>query len=193
MSKRLVLATNAFSVLLMVFSGAVLWAQSQPGAEQQGSGKPFGARDPRTCPSRKAAPSAAQARLYFICDEELVANPTQPGGQLQLVTDVKVEVGTGRPFNYQSDSFGWATNLGIDPSQTVYPIRGSFTTWICLKLGYAGAFGSPGQNCTKAPQPAGKGICFKTAFGEWHCTMSEGQVGIDDKGAVQRYPPPTGQ
>jgi hypothetical protein len=176
MTKRLLL------LVALVLSAGLTLADAQ-----QGIGKRFGARDPRTCSSRKAALSAAQARQYFICDTETVVNPTDDsGGTLILLSDVTVELGTGRPFNMQADSFGWATTNAIDPSQTVYPVRGSFNAWRCVKLGYFG--GEAGKNCIKSPAPEAKGICFKSTFGEWHCMLSGGQ-----STGVQRYPPPTGQ
>ena len=176
MTRRLLL------LVALVLSTGLILADAQ-----QGIGERFGARDPRTCSSRKASPSAVQARQYLICDIEGVANPTdESGGTLNLLTDVTVQVGAGRPFNMQSDSFGWATTNGIDSSQTVYPIRGSFTTWSCVKLGYFN--GVPGKNCSKSPAPAAKGICFKSSFGEWHCMMTGGQYPT-----MERYPPPTGQ
>jgi hypothetical protein len=154
---------------------------------QEGSGKPFGARDPRTCASRKSGLSAAQARQYLICDMELVNNVHADSPGLTLVTDVMVEVGKGRPFNYQSDSFGFATTNAIDPSQTVYPIRGSLNSWNCVKLGAIGG-GESGKNCVKWPGPAVTGICFKNSFGDWHCMIS----GLQYPG-MERYPPPAGQ
>ena len=174
---------KAALLILVVLTAGVHSLQAQP----QDIGKKFGARDPRTCSSRKATLSAAQARLYFICDTETVADPAaESGGTLILLSDVKVELGSGRPFNMQSDSFGWATTNAIDPSQTVYPIRGSFNAWRCVKLGYFG--GEAGKNCTKTPAPEAKGICFKSSFGDWHCIMSGAQ-----STGVERYPPPTGQ
>jgi hypothetical protein len=165
----------------------VVAASWMPAHAQDPIGKKFGARDPSTCASHKVALSAAQARLYVICDAEMVVNATDDsGGTLILLSDVKVEIGAGRPFNYQADSFGWATNNGIDPSQTVYPIRGSFNAYRCVKLGYFG--GEVGKSCTKTPAPVAAGICFKSTFGEYHCILSGGQ-----STGVERYPPPTGQ
>jgi hypothetical protein len=172
---------------ILLLAALALGAGLMPAYSQDAIGKKFGARDPRTCPSHKIALSAVQARLYFICDTETVVNATDDsGGTLILLSDVKLELGTGRPFNYQADSFGWATSKGIDPSQTVYPIRGSFNAFRCVKLGYFG--GEVGKNCTKTAAPEASGICFKSSFGEYHCILSGGQ-----STGVERYPPPTGQ
>jgi hypothetical protein len=63
MLQRLVL------LMTLVLAAGVAYAQ-------QGIGKPFGARDPRTCASREAGLSAAQAKQYFICDSEKVTQST---------------------------------------------------------------------------------------------------------------------
>jgi hypothetical protein len=165
--------------LALAFEGSFVNAQN-------GAGKIFGARDPRTCSSRKAGLSASQARQYLICDIEGVSNPNSESPGLTLVTDVTVEVGKGRPFNDLSDTFGFATTNGIDPSETVFPIRGSLNSWNCVKLGAIG--GDAGKNCVKWPGPAMTGICFKSSFGDWHCMMS----GLQYPG-MERYPPPAGQ
>ena len=173
-----------------LFVVMVLALSLSPVFAQKGAGKPFGARDPRTSDSRKApakgAISAEQAKQYVIADSERVTQSFGSGMLLHLVTDVKVEVGKGRPFNMQADSFGWATDNGIDPAETVYPIRGSYDSWTCGKLGTIN--GDPGKNCTKLPQPAAKGICFKSSFGDWHCTMTD----FNASQGMERYPPPAG-
>jgi len=169
-------------LLVLALAAAVAVADAQ-----QGSGEPFGARDPRTCASREAGLFAAQAHQYFICDSEQVTQSIASGALLYLVTDITVDTGKGRPFNMQSDSFGFATHHGIDPSQTVYPIRGSFTRWQCVPLGHIN--GEAGKNCSKLLQPQAKGICFKTTFGEWHCTMTDFD---HNNPGMDRYPPPTG-
>jgi hypothetical protein len=177
---------RSLAIALMIgFSLPVAYAQKD-------AGKKFGARDPQTCSSRKApasgALSAEQAKQYFICDSEKVVESSSLGELLNLVTDVKVEIGKGRPFNMQADSFGFATDLGIDPSQTVYPIRGSFTSFQCAKIGSTN--GNPGKSCSKLPQPEAKGICFKTTFGEWHCDMTDFD---HNNPGMERFPAPTGK
>ena len=73
----------------------------------------------------KRAPTADQLKQYFICDNE---NTTGLGnGQvLYLATNVSVEVAKGRPYSASTDA-----TQDVDPSQTVYPIRGSFDWWQC--------------------------------------------------------------
>ena len=159
---------------------------------QQNSGKPFGARDPRTCSSRKDGLSAAQARQYVICDYEKVVQPNSPKAILTLATDVTVEIGRGRPFNMLTDS----NYHGIDPSQTVYPIRGSFNGWSCHTI--SGSF-SGSNTCSEWPQTAAAGICYKDSFGDWHCEMWDGKQGAvrcpecNGTAGLKYFPPPTGQ
>ena len=79
----------------------VLVAAAAQFSYAQGVGAKFGARDPHTCSSRKepvkGALTAEQSRQYFICDQERVW--TGATTFLNLVTDVKVEIGKGRPLN----------------------------------------------------------------------------------------------
>lgn len=152
---------------------------------ETGDGKKFGARDPRGCPSLKeparGAPSAEQVKQILACQAEGVQHSGAAGDLLYLVTDVSVEIGKGRPFNPMSD----ASN-SIDPSQTVYPIRGTYTTWQCGALGHVGA--AAGQNCSRNDAVPMTGRCFKDTFGDWHCNICC-QMGSSAK---RGYPPPAG-
>ena len=73
----------------------------------------------------------------------------------------------------------------IDPSQTVYPVRGSYTWYQCVIVGKI--LGDPGKNCAKYDVRTAAGIAYKDAFGDWHVKM----VGGHDSDRT-RYPPPTG-
>ena len=132
---------------------------------QNGIGKKFGARDPRTCGSTKnpaqSGPSADQATKYFICGIEGINH----FGSLKLVDAVTVEVGKGRPFNRNTDS-----TSDIDPSQTVFPIRGGFTMSICEER--SRVTGDPNKNCLRETFTKNTGICYKDTFGDWHCELS---------------------
>ncbi len=150
-----------------------------------GDGKRFGARDPRGCPSLKeptrGAPSAAQVKQILSCQAESLQRSGAVGDLLYLVTDVSVEIGKGHPFNPLTDSYN-----SIDPSQTVYPIRGSYTAWQC---GVSGSIGAPaGKNCAKNDAVPMTGNCYKDTFGDWHCTLCC-QMGSNQKAG---FPPPTG-
>jgi hypothetical protein len=156
---------TAISILAIVIALHATDAHAQAGV-----GAKFGTHNPRTCPSRQqpasGAISAAQAKQYFICDVEAVSD-----NSIQLVANVTVQVGKGRPFNMATDSH-W---LNIDATQTVYPIRGGFTTWTCSPAGYLGS--DPKRNCSfKTEQPNAEGGCFKNSFGDWHCSMLDGKT-----------------
>lgn len=134
---------------------------------QQGIGAQYFTRDPITCSSKKAPasgpPSPAQAALYVRCDP---SGEGLYGGYLFLLENVQVEIGKGRPFQYGSD-IGMSE---IDPSQPVYPIRGSFQRYQCSSS-KAGPY-KRGSNCTLITTPQAKGACFKTTFGDWTCKMA---------------------
>ena len=150
-----------------------------------GDGKKFGARDPRGCPSLKeptgGAPSAAQVTRILACQAEFLQHSGAIGDLLYLVTDVSAEIGKGRPFNPRTDSYP-----SIDPTQTVYPIRGTYTHWQC---GVSGSIGAPaGKNCSRNDAIPMGGSCFKDTFGDWHCSVCC-QMGSSAKTG---FTPPTG-
>ena len=163
-----------FSVLAITLLLGVTGAFAQ---DKKGIGARFDTRDPQSCASRKApakgAPTADQAKQYFLCQAEYMEKAGSPeNDQLNLRTNVSVEVGKGRPFNIITDSGCTPCNL-IDPSQTVYPIRGSSTFWTCGSVHPLGAIGvAAGKNCAKGEDSGATGMCFKTTFGEWYCPMS---------------------
>jgi len=165
-------------ICALVFGTVALSAAS-------GDGAPFGARNPRGCTSQqlqtKGAPTAEQLKLVFICGEEAVKPSSVGGSVLILLTEVKMEVAKGRPFQMSTDA--WPD---IDPSQSVYPVRGSFVQYRCTPLGKIG--GDPGANCLKYDNPAAKGICFKSTFGEWQCKFTDINSTTSGKGG----PPPAG-
>ncbi len=132
-----------------------------------GIGAQYGTRDPATCTNRKTVPaSAAVAMTYVKCDTEGVF-----AGRLYLTTDLKVQVGSSRPFNFNQDSMA----TGIDARQPVYDIRGSYTQYQCDLLSERQTDFAKTHNCMKYPAAAGGyGRCFKDTFGDWHCQMTGG-------------------
>ena len=166
-------------VLVATLAAATVLAES-------GDGKRFGARDPRTCSSKKdpvhGAPTAAQVKQNFICENEKLTRSGSAGDLLYLVSDVNVEIGKGRPFNPLTDSF-----QNIDPSQMVYPIRGGYVSWQCAVVGTIN--GAAGKNCSRNDAPQVAGSCYKDAFGDWHCNM----CCTMGSSAKMGYAPPTGQ
>ena len=134
---------------------------------QKDAGKPYGARDPKTCDSRsapaKGAISAAQAAVYFTCDSEGVTGLKQ----LNQVADVKVQVApSGRPFNVSTEPYA-----DIDPAEPVFNIRGSFVLEFCVPLD--GSIVKPGKNCQALDESIATGVCYKSTFGDWHCHMQD--------------------
>ena len=135
---------------------------------QKDAGKPYGARDPQPCGSRKAprwgAPSAAQAAHYVSCDKEIV----DAFGHLGQLADLKVEVSKGHAFTM----YDQAPN--IDVKETVYGIRGSFKMTYCSVVD--GAVTLAGKNCMASEFPTTLGNCYKDNFGDWHCGLQGAAV-----------------
>jgi hypothetical protein len=153
----------------MVLLAALMMIVGLPMAyAQAGAGKPFGARDPKTCTDRKApakgGPSAAQAAMYVACDRERIDDYNRLG----QVGDLKVDVAKPHTFNIYMDS---APN--IDTAQPVYGIRGSFKTGYCTAMKDGGV---AGKNCQTADVPVANGSCYKDNFGDWHCTLGGAQL-----------------
>ncbi|MGD0345475.1 MAG: hypothetical protein ABSA85_01900 [Terracidiphilus sp.] len=150
-----------------LFAFLILCGASQLLNAQPGIGAQYFTRDPITCSSKKApasgAPSPAQAALYVRCDP---SGEGLFGGNLFLLENVKVEIGSGRPFQPGSD----IGMFQIDIRQPVYPIRGSFLRYQC-----SSSKASPykrGSNCILITTPQAAGACFKTTFGDWTCKMA---------------------
>ena len=133
---------------------------------QKGVGKPYGARDPRTCSDAKAPTSGAitdaLALKYLNCQMEKVS-----GGHLYLVENVKVEVGGGVPYTPNLGAFE-----AIDVRVPLYPIRGSLLRYQC-KDPVTEHVGPPDTNCNTYNEPKATGYCYKTTFGDWRCYMSD--------------------
>jgi|SRR6185437_12740463 len=144
----------------------VLQLSSLPNAHSQALGAAFGSREPTPCPSRKFAgpPTAAQARALFICETEKYVN-----GYVYLVSDVSVEIAKPRPYSAWYDS----GHGDIDVEARVYPIQGHFSDFQCSRrdamLGQ-----DPNKNCMRIDFPNATGTCYKSTFGEWHCSMGGG-------------------
>ncbi len=123
----------------------------------------YGSRAPRTCSAVKSAPSGAQAAVLVQCTMD---GDSATG--LGLIQDVKLEMGSTRPFVYWTD----AGLDGIDMTAKVYDLRGSYTGYFCTLI--SASMNAPGQNCMKSAVPVAKGWCWKTSFGDWKCKMQGG-------------------
>jgi hypothetical protein len=124
----------------------------------------FGTRECSLCPDRKTPPTAATAAQYFICDTERVR-----GNEIVLISNVEIALITPSSYEPLMD----AAFPGIDQSEKVYQLVGSFDRFVCAAL-------SPGQNafsrthnCTESSASVAAGRCWKNTSGDWHCTMDE--------------------
>jgi hypothetical protein len=123
----------------------------------------YQAREPRKCSTVKTPPSVSQAAIMVQCSMDGLA----PTG-LTLIQDVKIEMGSPRPFVYRTD----AGLAGIDLNAQVYPLRGSYTNYSCLKVG--APLVPPGHSCIRSAIPESMGWCWKSSFGDFKCTMHGG-------------------
>ena len=145
--------------------------RSAEGAGQAGAGisgpltmqADYDTRAPRTCAPVKSPPSAAQAAVMVQCSMDALS-----ATGLGLIQDVKLEMGSSRPFVYYSD----AGLAGIDLNAKVYELRGSYTAYFCTLV--SASLNGPGKNCMKSVIPAAQGWCWKTSFGDWKCKMQGG-------------------
>lgn len=119
----------------------------------------YQSRAPRKCSAVTSAPSVAQATVMVQC----TMDATSAFG-VGLVQDVNIEMGKARPFVYSSD----AGLSGIDLDAKVYPLRGSYTGYLCNQISNM----SPvGHSCMKSPVPMAVGWCWKTSFGDYKCKL----------------------
>jgi len=149
--------TQTMLALLVVFGGTGVLAYGQAGA-----GKPYDARDPFVCKSKKdpakGAPSPSQVKDYIRCTNEKIT------AGLLLYENVQVEIGKSRPYSSGADSGAGE----IDPSQPVYPVRGTYDAYNCWIPKYNG---TTGKNCNVQKAAPFAGACYKTTFGDWSCRV----------------------
>ena len=119
----------------------------------------YQSRAPRKCSSVTNPPSVAQAAVMVQC----TMDATSAFG-VGLVQDVNIEMGKARPFVYYSD----AGLSGVDLDAKVYPLRGSYTSYLCNKISNMSL---PGHSCMKSPVPMAVGACWKTSFGDYKCKL----------------------
>ncbi len=172
---KLGLRVAAFGLVGLMYGTASMMAQV-------GSGAPFATRDPHTCPDTKqpvkGAISAAQAKVYVMCEADHFLS-----GYLYLAENVTVEVGKGRAFNPLSEGFV----KDIDTNALVFPIRGSYLDYQCsVSRGFP--IENVGKNCNLTERPHAKGICYKSSFGDWACSMRD--LDVDFRATKTGVPPP---
>lgn len=146
-----------------------------------GIGAQYGAREPATCNSRTATPSAANVKQYVLCGMEGI----DIGNNLVLLANVTVQMGTPRPFGYQD-----AGRSQIDVRAPVIDIRGGYKEYQCGKPILGGGAFTATHNCVSYDQPVAAGICYKTTFGDWNCSMAGNRPASSAQ--VKDQMPPTG-
>jgi hypothetical protein len=129
---------------------------------QASIGAEYGAREPAACASRaepaQGRPTAVQVAQHLKCTAEGVAD-----GSLFLLEDVLVsEIGGGEAFDesYFPD---------IDAAHSVFPIRGNLVRYECRRENGDNV----GTNCVSHVEANASGNCYKTASGDWNCSMSD--------------------
>lgn len=153
---------------------------------QTGVGAAYGARDPVTCDSTRsngAAPTVAEATRFFMCANESVS----PTWGLKLVADVKLQMAGPRRFHPANDM-----NVPqIDTSSAMYDLRGSFTQFLCDKIGGPETgLALAGKNCNRFTYLHATGTCYKTTFDDWRCQMMDMTVGDPSDVEVRGVAPP---
>ena len=145
----------------------------------QNLGAPYGSRNPHTCPDatmpQHGAISAAQAKQYVTCGLEGIYSY-----QLYLVEDVSVTVGAGVAYNARNFPY----DNDIDPNYPVYPIRVSFKQYQCGKVNTI--MENAGKNCTVNMYQNATGVCVRTTFGDWRCSVNS----RPDPATQYNMPPP---
>jgi hypothetical protein len=139
--------------------------------QAQGSvGAKYGSREPTQCAQmtapKKGPPSNAQAAQYLKCGMEIGGT----GGTLNLLQEVNVQVAPkGRQYNPR------APIPNVDTTFPIYDIRGNYVKYICSPVYSSNLTGSNvGKSCYSYAHPKAEGVCWKTTFGDWGCTMSDG-------------------
>jgi hypothetical protein len=163
------LALYLFALALLTPFGCK--SADSEGAAQSGAGisepltmlPEYQARAPRKCAAVTKPPTAAQATVMVQCTMDGLS-----ATGLGLIQDVKLEMGSSRPFVYWTD----AGLDGIDLNAKVYPLRGSYTGYFCTLV--SASLNGPGQNCIKSVVPVAQGWCWKTSFGDWKCKLQGG-------------------
>jgi hypothetical protein len=119
----------------------------------------YQSRAPRTCAKVKSPPSSAQAAVLVQCTME-----TDSLFGVGLIQDIQLEVGKSRPFVYQTD----AGLTGIDLEAPVYPLQGSYTSYLCKTINNQNP---AGRSCVRGVVPEASGWCYRNSFGDWKCRM----------------------
>ena len=116
----------------------------------------FGGRAPRPCSAITHPPSDAEAAILAQCTMEGAFGDTET-----LLTDVSVHITGSRPF-----ATGDANKKDIDNKAELLTITGYAKQYACGAQSF-----SPGKNCTMTEMPGSPGVCWKTTYGEFRCSL----------------------
>ena len=170
-------------LILTAIAVIILFSASISTFAQTGSGAKYGSRDARTCADTKAPTSGAMttalATKYVICSQEHIQ-----GDYLYLVEDLTVQVGGAVPYNPNRFPF----TADIDTKAPVYPLRAGFKQYQCNKVSDIAQ--NKGYNCNIYPRPNATGVCVKTTFGDWRCSITSAD--LDTSKSEANMPPPKG-
>lgn len=156
----------AISTAVLIVTTASVFAQQKV--------ERFGTRPPRVCGEVKAKPTPDQAAALVQCRTE-----TMSEGEIYLLEKVQVQMGSGQPYNQKAHVFLTA----VDTTAKVFPIRGSLTSYRCVRTKDGGV----GTNCVTVAGPNAQGYCWPTTFGTWDCILSG-----PDSTPVPNQSPPSG-
>lgn len=138
----------------------------------------YGTREPNTCGPfttlSGASPTSDEAAWIYLCEYE--SQPIGVASKLYLVEDLSIQVGRSRPFGQTTDY----SLRDADPSQQVFPIRGTLTLIQCSEVNDR----NRGANCAEYPSK-GEGVCYRSTFDEWSCPMT-----LTDAGEWRTNVPP---
>lgn len=160
-------ATGLLGVLIVAAWANAANAQADPR---------FGSRSVRTCASVTSPPNVQQASMLIQCGYERASHDF-----IFLVEQVQVQIGGSRPFNSFAD--GYATD--IDASAKVLPLRGTSIAYTCGAVSDSGP-SNRGKNCVNERNNDASGICWRTTFKDWRCSMIQT---IGSQKAFEQPPP----
>jgi hypothetical protein len=131
----------------------------------------FGARMNRVCGSVTDQPNADEAAALVQCNSD-----SQTASSLVNFQNVKIQTGSTRPFGLERDS----SLDSADTTSRVMPIRGTETMVTCYVIN--ATYEPAGQNCRATDITKGEGVCYKTTFGDWKCTLNGELAGTRKEG-----------
>lgn len=152
-------------VIAAIAASSIIWGAPHADAQVKQVKERYGTRQLAQCADRtkpaKGAPSTTQAQQYLKCHWE-----KESSGAVYLLEDIKLEVAPkGRAYDRS------AYLPEVDTSHPIFDLRGSYLQYQCL--GIWSDRSNAGKNCNLYEHPKAKGVCWKTTFGDWTCTMSD--------------------